>query len=75
MLFDASKKFSIDLSRSFMIGDRDVDVETGRNAGCRTLRLRSAQDQSPGLVAADLESDNWEELARYVLDSVPSDET
>jgi D-glycero-D-manno-heptose 1,7-bisphosphate phosphatase len=37
MLFAAAKKLAIDLSRSFMIGDRWRDVECGRNAGCRTI--------------------------------------
>ena len=68
MLFDASRKFGIDLSRSFMIGDRDVDIETGKNAGCRTLRLRAGADETPGPVIADYENDNWDGLARYVLD-------
>lgn len=37
MLFNAAKKHDIDLSRSWMIGDRWRDVEAGRAAGCRTI--------------------------------------
>jgi len=37
MLFAAAKVLAIDLSRSFMIGDRLRDIECGRNAGCRTI--------------------------------------
>ena len=36
------RKFNIDLSRSFFIGDKLLDVETGRNAGCRTVLIASA---------------------------------
>ncbi|MFN4895160.1 MAG: D-glycero-alpha-D-manno-heptose-1,7-bisphosphate 7-phosphatase [Pseudomonadota bacterium] len=34
MLLDAADRFSIDLSRSFMVGDRWRDIEAGRRAGC-----------------------------------------
>ena len=37
MLFDASEKHGIDLSKSFMVGDRASDIEAGRRAGCRTI--------------------------------------
>ncbi len=75
MLFDASKKFDIDLSRSFMIGDRDVDIETGKNAGCGTLCLRSAEGRAAGSLMADHESGDWDGLVRYILDSAPPEET
>ncbi len=34
MIFEAAKKYNIDLSRSYMIGDRESDVLCGINAGC-----------------------------------------
>lgn len=34
LLLRASKDFKIELSKSIMIGDKNIDVETGRNAGC-----------------------------------------
>ena len=39
MLFDAAQKLSIDLARSFMVGDRWSDVEAGRAAGCKTFMI------------------------------------
>lgn len=33
MLFDARKEFSVDLARSFMVGDKLIDLECGWNAG------------------------------------------
>jgi len=39
MLLDAARKHEIDLSHSWMIGDSDRDVEAGKTAGCRTIRL------------------------------------
>ncbi len=35
MLLRAATRFSIDLSQSYMIGDRWLDVEAGQRAGCR----------------------------------------
>jgi len=37
MLIAASAKHRIDLSKSFMIGDRASDIEAGKRAGCRTI--------------------------------------
>ena len=37
LLVRAAGDFGIDLSQSFMVGDRWRDVEAGRRAGCRTF--------------------------------------
>lgn len=37
LLLDAARDWNIDLSASFMVGDRWKDIETGRRAGCRTV--------------------------------------
>jgi D-glycero-D-manno-heptose 1,7-bisphosphate phosphatase len=39
MLETAARKWAIDLSRSFAVGDRWRDVEAGRAAGCYTILL------------------------------------
>jgi len=39
MLLEAARKYELDLAESWMIGDSDHDVEAGRSAGCRTVRL------------------------------------
>jgi D-glycero-D-manno-heptose 1,7-bisphosphate phosphatase len=39
MLLAAAKDFGIDLTSSFMIGDRWRDVEAGARAGCRSIFL------------------------------------
>ena len=39
MLLSASVDHQIDLIASWMIGDSDIDIAAGRNAGCRTARL------------------------------------
>jgi D-glycero-D-manno-heptose 1,7-bisphosphate phosphatase len=41
MLEEAAQEYGIDLSRCWMIGDKLIDVECGRRAGCRTVLVRS----------------------------------
>ncbi len=37
LIFDASKEFDIDLTESWMVGDRQSDIMTGVNAGTKTI--------------------------------------
>ena len=37
MLLDAQQKHHIDMSQSFMIGDRPTDIECGKSAGVKTI--------------------------------------
>lgn len=41
MLLRAASDLSVDLSQSWMIGDRLSDVLAGVNAGCRSIRVRT----------------------------------
>lgn len=37
LLLEAGKKYDVDFTGSYMIGDRWRDMEAGRQAGCRTI--------------------------------------
>ena len=39
MLLEAAHSLGIDLSRSWMVGDRWVDIDAGHAAGCRTVLI------------------------------------
>ena len=41
LLLDAAKEFGIDLSKSWMIGDRSSDVMTGVNAGVKSILVKT----------------------------------
>jgi D-glycero-D-manno-heptose 1,7-bisphosphate phosphatase len=47
LLFRAAHDLGIDLTSSFMVGDRWRDVEAGRRAGCRTLFVDCGYRESP----------------------------
>ena len=58
MLLDAASDWNIDLTQSFMVGDRWRDVGAGQAAGCRTIFIdcgyREQRPDKPDFVAADL---------------------
>jgi D-glycero-D-manno-heptose 1,7-bisphosphate phosphatase len=41
MLLDAADQWDLDLSKSFMIGDRWRDIEAGKSAGCRSILIEN----------------------------------
>ena len=48
MLLTAAREHQVDLTASWIIGDSEIDVEAGRNAGCRTVRLLAGNDPAKG---------------------------
>jgi D-glycero-D-manno-heptose 1,7-bisphosphate phosphatase len=44
MLLKAARAHEIDLSASWMIGDSEIDIEAGRNAGCKTVRIAAGHE-------------------------------
>lgn len=71
MILEAKEEFGIDLSKSFMIGDRLVDVECGQNAGCRSIWLFSKTcDEAEAVEArrkADFTATELKEAADWML--------
>ena len=45
MLIKAQKKFNLDLCKCYIVGDSDLDVLTGINAGIKTVRINSELNQ------------------------------
>lgn len=73
-LLDAAREYGLDLSRSFMIGDRVSDIQAGVNAGARTILVLTGvghetlakKEATPDHVAADVA-----EATTWILDGQP----
>ena len=48
MLLEAAKRYNIDLSRSYMIGDSTADIAAGKAAGCKTIGVRTGEGLGDG---------------------------
>ena len=60
MILQASKDINIDLNKSYMIGDREKDIEAGRRAGCKTISISESQ------IAADYKVKNHNQLLKLL---------
>ena len=61
MILQAAKEYNIDLSKSFVIGDKTSDIKSGQSAGCKTILVKTGYggrdkkcDVKPDYVADDL---------------------
>ena len=68
MILQAKRDHQIDLTRSFFIGDKEIDVECGRNAGVRTIRVQTGFDRDIAGSAADWTAKDFSAAARIILD-------
>jgi len=48
MLLTAAHEYGIDLAASWMIGDSEMDIEAGRKAGCKTVRVLKHREMANG---------------------------
>ncbi len=53
MVLQAAKDHDVDLGRSFLIGDKEIDVECAHNAGVRAIRVRTGFDKMTDGSCAD----------------------
>src|ERR1044072_2953850 len=73
LLIQAQKKYDIDLSQSWFIGDILDDIECGRRAGCRTILIDRGHETEwkPGPLRKPHEIvDSLNEAADHILNSV-----
>lgn len=78
LLLKAAEELSIDLQRSWMIGDALTDVEAGARAGCKAVFINSGREtkpprneyQTPAFTAKDLQ-----QAAVFIRDTVAKSAT
>src|SRR5438876_9054279 len=69
MIVEATRQHQIDLARSFLIGDKEIDAECGRNVGVRTIRVRTGFDRETAGSIADWVADDLPAAAEIILNT------
>jgi D-glycero-D-manno-heptose 1,7-bisphosphate phosphatase len=71
MILQAKREHGIDLPRSFFIGDKEIDVECGRNAGVRTIRVQTGFQRDTTGSRADWVAEDFPAAAEIILNMTP----
>jgi D-glycero-D-manno-heptose 1,7-bisphosphate phosphatase len=67
-LLKAAREYGIDLAHSWMIGDRDTDIECGKSAGTRTILIKNSHSSGyRGLSKPDFITVNLKDGVRIIL--------
>ncbi len=69
MIVEATREHQIDLARSFLIGDKEIDAECGRNVGVRTIRVRTGFDRETAGSMADWVAEDLPAAAEIILNT------
>ncbi len=67
LLLRAAEKYDIDMTRSFMIGDRWRDVDAGASAGCTTVWIDYGYREKPPAVQPTVKVDSIRAAADWIL--------
>jgi D-glycero-D-manno-heptose 1,7-bisphosphate phosphatase len=77
MLLEAKEDYDLDLTNSYMIGDKPSDVEAGARAGTSTILVNTGKDVRPDEFPADYDSpdhrvDSLPEASRVIRTTSPT---
>lgn len=68
MLFDLAEKHGVSLRKSYMVGDRDQDIEAGKRAGTKTV-LVGIREETKG--EADMKFKDLLTFTKWLIDGAP----
>ena len=71
MVLQAAQDHQIDLSRSFFVGDKEVDVECAHKAGARAIRVQTGSQQNMASTRADWRAADLPEAVEIILNGAP----
>jgi D-glycero-D-manno-heptose 1,7-bisphosphate phosphatase len=69
MVVQATRDHHIDLSRSFLIGDKEIDVQCAHNAGVRAIRVRTGNHRDLTGTMADWIADDLSGAVESIVTS------
>lgn len=67
MVLSAARDLSLDLSRSWFVGDKDSDIGCGRNAGTRTILVQTGYGKNHGDTGADFVAEDFAMAVERIL--------
>ena len=67
LMLSAAQQYAIDLSRSYMIGDRWRDIDAGANAGCKTIWIDRGYAERGPTTPADARVSSLTEAVDWIL--------
>jgi D-glycero-D-manno-heptose 1,7-bisphosphate phosphatase len=67
MVLQAAREQDVDLSRSFLIGDKEIDAECAHNAGIRAIRVRTGFDKATDASCADWVAEDLPAAVEIIL--------
>jgi D-glycero-D-manno-heptose 1,7-bisphosphate phosphatase len=70
MVFEAQRDHGIDLSRSFFVGDKAIDIQCGRNAGVRTILVQTGYGLQEEDTGAELVVRDFTHATDIILEQV-----
>ena len=62
MVLKAVEKYNIDLEESYIIGDKETDIDLGIEVGCKTILLNG----TTYLTKADFTAKTWEDIINHL---------
>jgi histidinol-phosphate phosphatase family protein len=71
MILKATRDHQIDLSRSFFIGDKEIDVECAHNVGVRAIRVQTGSQYAMTTTMADWIAGDLSAAVDIILNGAP----
>lgn len=73
LVLDAATKYNVDLSQSFLIGDRWRDVDAGAAAGCRTILIDHGYNEPRPRAEPDVRVQSLHEAVDWIFKQLNSE--
>lgn len=70
MLLEAARAHGLDLAASWMMGDSESDIQAGKSAGCRTVRLSQKKPTNGKTGLTSTLSDDADVVAASLIEAV-----
>lgn len=70
MIFEAAREHNLDLARSIFVGDKKSDIDCGRNAGVKTLLVRTGYGEGVDKGVADFVGTDLKQAVDLILGAI-----